>query len=148
MPANRFEVLECRAAIDAAEAGDQDAVHTAPARSTCWRSTSSGTACAGPFEPDALYREVALGLALRRPRRARSSTASSISSPTGGYALRPTSAMRACRPTGDGTLRLSHPRLAQQYRMNAGTIVEAPMIKIRLVGRGAAQAQGPARRGR
>src|SRR4029453_1072998 len=35
-------------------------------------------------------------------------------------------------------LRLSHPRLAQQYRMNVGTIVEAPMIKIRLVGRGAA----------
>ena len=49
--------------------------------------------------------------------------------------------MRGCRPTGDGRLRLSHPRLAQQYRMNVGTIVEAPMIKIRLVGRGAGQAQ-------
>ncbi len=31
--------------------------------------------------------------------------------------------------------RLAHPRLAQQYRLNAGTIVEAPMIKVRLVGR-------------
>ena len=29
-------------------------------------------------------------------------------------------------------MRLAHPRLAQQYRLNVGTIVEAPMIKIRL----------------
>ena len=47
----------------------------------------------------------------------------------------PTSATRACGRTATGALRLSHPRLAQQYRMNAGTIVEAPMIKVRLVGR-------------
>src|SRR5690606_1466418 len=39
------------------------------------------------------------------------------------------------RPTDDGRLRLAHPRLAQQYRMNAGTIVESPMLKVRLVGR-------------
>ena len=49
------------------------------------------------------------------------------------------------RPAGDGQLRLSHPRLAQQYRLNVGTIVEAPMIKVRLGGRARASKAGAAR---
>ena len=35
----------------------------------------------------------------------------------------------------DGRMRLAHPRFAQQYRLNAGTIVESPLIKVRLAGR-------------
>ena len=42
------------------------------------------------------------------------------------------SATPDCGLPATGLLRLAHPRLAQQYRMNVGTIVEAPMIKIRL----------------
>jgi ATP-dependent Lhr-like helicase len=33
----------------------------------------------------------------------------------------------------DGRWRVTHPRFAQQYRMNVGTIVEAVMMKVRLV---------------
>ena len=33
----------------------------------------------------------------------------------------------------DGRWRITHPRVAQRYRMNVGTIVEADMIKVRLV---------------
>ena len=40
-PANRFEVLECRAAITAAAAGARTPPCRAPAPSTCWPSTSS-----------------------------------------------------------------------------------------------------------
>ncbi len=59
VPANRFEVLECRAALDAdscRRAGH--AAAAAPARSTCWPSTCSGMACAEPFDADELYDEV------------------------------------------------------------------------------------------
>jgi ATP-dependent Lhr-like helicase len=35
----------------------------------------------------------------------------------------------------DGRFRLSHPRLAQSYRLNVGTIVEEPMVKVRLMKR-------------
>ena len=52
----------------------------------------------------------------------------------------PTSASPGCKPTADGRLRLAHPRLAQQYRLNVGTIVEAPMLKVRL--RATARAAG------
>ena len=145
MPANRFEVLECRAAIDAAEAGAQDAVAAAPGALDVLAQHVLGTACAAPFDPDALYRRSALGAALRRRSRARSSTASSISSSTGGYALQ---GLRALRPAearqATAVCACRNPRLAQQYRMNVGTIVEAPMIKIRLVGR----ARGRQRRAR
>jgi ATP-dependent Lhr-like helicase len=33
-------------------------------------------------------------------------------------------------------LRLAHPRLAQEYRLNAGVIVEDPMVEVRLQGKG------------
>ncbi|MBM3519239.1 MAG: DNA ligase-associated DEXH box helicase, partial [Alphaproteobacteria bacterium] len=51
---------------------------------------------------------------------------------TGGYALRAYERYAKLRPIADGSLRLSHPRLAQAYRLNAGTIVEEDMLKVRL----------------
>jgi len=39
------------------------------------------------------------------------------------------------KQTPDGRYRISHPRLAQQYRLNVGTIVEAPMVRVRLARR-------------
>src|SRR4029077_8434031 len=56
---------------------------------------------------------------------------------TGGYALASYDRYAKLKPTPDGKLRLSHPRLARQYRLNVGPIVEAPMLKVRLArGRG------------
>jgi ATP-dependent Lhr-like helicase len=34
--------------------------------------------------------------------------------------------------TPEGLWRVAHPRIAQQYRLNVGTIVEAPMVRVRL----------------
>ena len=51
---------------------------------------------------------------------------------TGGYALRAYERYAKLKPLADGRLRLSHPRLAQAYRLNAGTIVEEDMLKVRL----------------
>ena len=52
VPSNRFEVLECRAAIEAAAAGAHDAGNIrAPARSTCWRSTSGARRAPGRSSP-------------------------------------------------------------------------------------------------
>ena len=51
---------------------------------------------------------------------------------TGGYALKGYERYAKLKPPGDGRLRLAHPLLAQQYRLNIGTIVEAEMLKVRL----------------
>ena len=132
VPSNRFEVLECRAALEAAEAGAQDAVLARTGTLDVLAQHVMGTAAAGAFAPDQLYDEVRsaapyAGLARRQFDRVIDFVA------TGGYALRSYERFARLRPTEDGRLRLSHPRLAQQYRLNIGTIVETPLVKVRLV---------------
>jgi ATP-dependent Lhr-like helicase len=134
VPSNRFEVLECRAAIEAAAAGAHDTQYARTGALDVLAQHVLGTACAGPFAPEALYEEVRSALPYAQLTRAQFDRIVDFVS-TGGYALRTYERYARLRPTADGGLRLSHPRLAQQYRMNAGTIVEAPMIKVRLVGR-------------
>ena len=64
VPSNRFEVLECRAAVDAAEAGEQDVTFTRRGALDVLAQHVLGTACAGDFDPGALYAEMRLGGAL------------------------------------------------------------------------------------
>ena len=141
VPSNRFEVLECRAALDAATAGVQDVVLSRTGGLDVLAQHVMGMAAAGPFHPDDLYAEVTsaqpyVNLSRRDFDRVLDFVA------TGGYALRSYERFARLRPTGDGRLRIAHPRFAQQYRMNAGTIVDAPMLKVRLVGRKRAPAPG------
>jgi ATP-dependent Lhr-like helicase len=52
---------------------------------------------------------------------------------TGGYALKAYERFAKIRQTKDGRWRVANPMEAQRYRMNVGTIVEADMLKVRLV---------------
>src|SRR5690606_128786 len=63
---------------------------------------------------------------------------------TGGYALRTYERYARIRRLKDGRWRISHPSVAQQYRLNVGTIVEEPMLSVRLIRR---RAPGGAARG-
>ena len=133
VPSNRFEVLECRAALEAAEAGSQDAVLSHTGAIDVLAQHVLGMACQAPFHPDALFDEVRsaapyIWLARRDFDRVVDFVA------TGGYALAAYERYAKLKRDPDGRLRLSHPRLAQAYRLNAGTIVDSPMIKVRLVG--------------
>ncbi len=133
VPANRFEVLECRAALDAARAGEQDAVVEREGALDVLAQHVMGVACAGPFDPSALYEEVRTALPFAAlPRRTFDRIIDFVS--TGGYALRAYERFARLKPMEDGRLRLANPRLAQQYRLNVGTIVNSPLIKVRLVG--------------
>lgn len=141
VPSNRFEVLECRAALDAAQAGVQDVVLTRTGALDVLAQHVMGMAAAGPFDPDELYAEVTSAQPYANlSRRDFDRVVDFVA--TGGYALRNYERFARLRPTGDGRLRIAHPRLAQQYRMNAGTIVDAPMLRVRLVGRKGVPAPG------
>src|SRR5262252_4578785 len=52
---------------------------------------------------------------------------------TGGYALKAYERFARIRQGKDGRWRIAHPIVAQRYRLNVGTIVEADMLKVRLV---------------
>ena len=131
MPSNRFEVLECQAALQAAEVNAQDTEYPMVLKMDVLAQHILGRACAGPFHPDALFAEVAGAWTYRKLTRTEFDKAVDYVA-TGGYALRAYERYAKLKPQADGTLRLAHPRLAMAYRLNMGTIVEDEMLKVRL----------------
>jgi ATP-dependent Lhr-like helicase len=132
VPANRFEVLECEAARAAAVNGDQDSEPPLELKRDVLAQHILGTACAAPFSPDELYAEVTAAWPYRYLSRESFDKAIDFVS-TGGYALRSYEQYAKLKPDHEGKLRLAHPRIAQAYRMNVGTIVEAEMLQVRLI---------------
>ncbi len=144
IPANRFEVLECRAALDANYLGAQDTPPLIRGALDVLSQHVLGVACGAPFDADRLFEEVrgaAPYAALERETFDR--VVDFVAS--GGYALKNYERYARIRRTKDGLWRVSHPRIAQQYRLNVGTIVEMPELNVRYVrqGRGMAGRGGP-----
>ncbi len=134
VPSNRFEVLECRAAVDAAEAGAQDVTFSRRGALDVLAQHILCTACADAFHPDELYAEVTSASPYAALKRETFDRVLQFVI-DGGYALKGYERYAKLKPAADGRLRIAHPRFVQAYRMNAGTIVAAPMIKVRLAGR-------------
>lgn len=139
VPANRFEVLECEAARAAALEGAQDGMVSRQGALDVLAQHVLGCACAEPFDPDALYGEVRSAAPYRALTRDDFGKVVDFVS-IGGYALKTYDRFARLRPNakaeGDMRLRAASPAVVQQYRMNVGTIVEAPMLKVRMVRRG------------
>ncbi|WP_112321629.1 ligase-associated DNA damage response DEXH box helicase [Oceanibium sediminis] len=130
VPANRFEVIECRAALEAVFARDldSDAPRDAPLDVLCQHILLM--ACAAPFSADALFDEV------RRAGPYADLTRESFDRcldfcATGGYALRAYDRWQRLREQ-DGLWSLRDPRSARNLRMNIGTIVEVETLAVRL----------------
>jgi ATP-dependent Lhr-like helicase len=146
VPANRFEVLECRAALDANYLGYQDTPPLRPGALDVLAQHVLGMAVAEPFDAEALYAEVTSAASYRHLSWETFERVVDFVA-TGGYALRTYERYAKIRRRKDGPDKgrwgITHPRIAQQYRMNVGTIVEAPMLTVRL-GRPRAAAAGRA----
>jgi ATP-dependent Lhr-like helicase len=132
VPGNRFEVLECHAALQAAEAGAQDAVLSRSGALDVLAQHVLGMACQSPFEPLRLYGEVRSALPYAALTRDQFDRVVDFVS-TGGYALRAYERFAKLRREPNGTLRVSNAKVVQQYRLNVGTIVDSPMLKVRLI---------------
>ncbi|WP_439502260.1 ligase-associated DNA damage response DEXH box helicase [Aminobacter ciceronei] len=130
VPANRFEVLECRAALEANYLGAQDTPPLIDGALDVLAQHVLGCACGAPFVADELYAEVT-GAAPYAGLDRDSFDCVVDFVATGGYALRSYERYARIRKTKDGKWRVSNPRIAQQYRLNVGTIIEAPMLNVR-----------------
>ncbi len=136
VPANRFEVMECQAALDANYLGAQDTLPVGQGTLDVLAQHVLGMACAEPFDPLELFDEITSA----SPYAALSweSFEQIIDFvATGGYALRTYERYARIRKQEDGRWRISNPAVAQQYRLNSGTIVESPMLSLKMVKRGA-----------
>ena len=132
VPANRFEVLECRAAITAAAAGAQDTPVPRSGALDVLAQHVLGMACAEPFAADAFFAEVTDAAPYADLSREDFDRAVQFVA-HGGYALQAYERFAKIRQTEEGLWRISNGKVAQQYRMNVGTIVQAAMLKVRLV---------------
>ena len=130
IPGNRFEYLEARAALDAVEAGERDADDFRTGSLDVLAQHVMALACAAPFAEQELLEEI------------RSATPYSALTDEGfanvlhfieggGYALRAYDRFKRLTHDADGIWRVSHPRFIQQHRMNAGIIVDQPVLDVR-----------------
>ena len=129
VPANRFEVIECIAALEAVRERDLDGDARGPGPLDVLCQHILLTACAGPFDADALYAEIRTAGPYRDLSRADFDDCLNFTA-TGGYALRAYDRWQRLMQRG-GLWGLRDPRAARDLRMNVGTIVEAEMTKVR-----------------
>jgi len=131
VPANRFEAMECHAALGAVEAAAQDTPDARVGALDVLAQHCLGMACADGFEVEALYHEVTSAAPYSALSRDDFDAVLSFAA-TGGYALRAYEHFAKIKQSKDGLWRIATPRAAQQYRMNVGTIIEATMLKVRI----------------
>ncbi|SFM43348.1 ATP-dependent helicase Lhr and Lhr-like helicase [Methylobacterium pseudosasicola] len=131
VPGNRFEMLECQAALDAVEEAAQDTPDARLGALDVLAQHVLGMACADAFDPLSLYEEIVsaspyAGLTWESFEQVVDYVA------TGGYALRAYERFAKILRGPDGLWRVRDARTAQAYRMNVGTIVEAARVRVRL----------------
>jgi ATP-dependent Lhr-like helicase len=131
VPGNRFEMLECQAALDAVEEAAQDTPDARLGALDVLAQHVLGMACADAFDPLSLYEEIIsaspyAGLTWESFEQVVDYVA------TGGYALRAYERFAKILRGPDGLWRVRDARTAQAYRMNVGTIVEAARVRVRL----------------
>lgn len=144
VPANCFEVLECQAAIDANYVHAQDTPPVGAGALDVLAQHVLGMACAAPFDEEELWAEVCTALPYSTINRATFGRIVDFVA-TGGYSLRAYDRYARIRKNPDGRWRVSNPLIAKQYRLNVGTIIEAPVLNVRLVraGKGVRSTGGP-----
>ena len=145
VPANRFEVLECRAALDANYVGAQDTPPLTEGSLDVLAQHVMGMACAAPFDEAELLEEVRLAAPYTAIDPDTFSRVVEFVA-TGGYALKSYERYARIRQTKEGKWRVSHPRFAQQHRLNVGTIIEEPTLNVRMTrqrGKGGNVSGGP-----
>ncbi|WP_299784316.1 ligase-associated DNA damage response DEXH box helicase [uncultured Marivita sp.] len=137
VPANRFEVVECVAALEAVKAHDLDGEWRGrgPRDVLCQHILIA--ACSGPFDADDLYAEMTAAGAYADLSRAEFDACLNFCA-TGGYALRAYDQWQRLKQLPDGRWQLRDPRSAARIRQNIGTIQDTDTLKVKWRGRGGA----------
>jgi ATP-dependent helicase Lhr and Lhr-like helicase len=130
VPGNRFEYLEARAALDAIEDGELDPEVFRPGALDVLAQHILAMAVAAPFQQDELLDEVRSAAPYAGLRQETFEEILNFIA-TGGYALKAYDRFRRLVPEPGGMWRIAKPSIAQQHRLNAGVIVEQPLLTVR-----------------
>jgi len=129
-PGNRFEYLEARAALDAIDDGELDPEVFRPGALDVLAQHILAMAVAAPFQQAELLAEIRSAAPYAGLKE---DTFEEILNfiATGGYALKAYDRFRRLVPEAGGMWRIAKPAVAQQHRLNAGVIVEQPLLTVR-----------------
>jgi ATP-dependent helicase Lhr and Lhr-like helicase len=130
VPGNRFEYLEAQAALDAIHEGKLDGEAFRPGGLDVLAQHIMACACAAPFDEAALLAEVKTSAPFADLDAETFARILDFIA-TGGYALRAYDKFRRLVKDPSGLWRVTHPKFAAQHRMNAGIIVDTPMLDVR-----------------
>ena len=133
VPANRFEIVECKAALDAVYAHDLDGEPRGPGPRDVLCQHILVRAASGPFDANQLWAEITSAGPYAALTRAQFDKCLEFCA-TGGYALRAYDRYQRIVERG-GKWQLRDPRSAAQIRMNIGTIIDTETLKVRLKNR-------------
>jgi ATP-dependent Lhr-like helicase len=130
VPGNRFEYLEARAALDAIDEGQRDGEAFRPGALDVLAQHVLACACAAPFSEAEMLREIRSAAPYATLSDDQFGRILGLVS-SGGYALRAYDRFRRIVREADGHWRLAHPSIARRHRLNAGIIVDTPMLAVR-----------------
>jgi ATP-dependent helicase Lhr and Lhr-like helicase len=130
VPGNRFEYLEARAALDAIDDGELDPEVFRPGALDVLAQHMLAMAIAEPFQQDDLLVEIRSAAPYAGLKQETFEEILNFIA-TGGYALKAYDRFRRLVPEPGGMWRIARPAIAQQHRLNAGVIVEQPLLTVR-----------------
>jgi len=133
VPGNRFEYLEARAALDAIGDGELDPEIFRPGTLDVLAQHVLAIACSGPFDESELLAEIRSAAPYAGLKQEGFVEILKFVA-TGGYALRAYDRFQRIVEETPGRWRLARPTIAAQHRMNAGVIVEQPLMDVRFKG--------------
>ncbi|MFT6460989.1 MAG: ATP-dependent Lhr-like helicase [Maricaulis maris] len=134
-PTNRFEHLECQAAREAVAENALDGEPLGAGTLDVLAQHIMGRGCGDGFHADALFDEIRSATPYAHLDRDTFDRLLDFTA-TGGYALNTYERFRRLVRRKDGLWQARTPQIAQRYRMNVGTIVEAPMLDVVVSARG------------
>lgn len=135
VPANRFEALECQAAIDAIEAGQLDGDKPMPGALDIVPQFILNCLCSAAATPDTLYQQVLNAAPYQGVERADFDKLWAFTA-NGGNALAAYERYQRLTESPDGSFTPADRRVIQRHRQNIGTIVEAGRLKVKRIRRG------------
>jgi ATP-dependent Lhr-like helicase len=131
VPANRFEVIECVAALQAVLDHDLDGDPRGPGPRDVLCQHIMAMACSGPINADRLFAEVSSFSDYAALTRSEFDDCLDFVA-TGGYALRAYDRWQRLKQAQDGNWHLRDPRAGQRIRMNLGTIQDTDTVKVHM----------------
>jgi ATP-dependent helicase Lhr and Lhr-like helicase len=134
VPANRFEVVECVAALEAVREADLDGEPRGPGPKDVLCQHILIRACRGPFAATDLYETFRTAGSYADLTRVDFDACLDMVA-TGGYALRAYDRWQRLKLRPDGLWEMRDPRATRHIRMNLGTIQDTDTLKVRLKNR-------------